>query len=156
MEKIDNKKVYSELYEIFNILGKDYTDKIPKKLYRLIDKVRDKDYTPNLLKQDGSFMLDESKIDRKTIALFGIINIKYFVTDEEEKRRLMSIYNENEINYQKELKLKYNADNIFNKKNISNKENVDSISQSVALATVKENIFTKIINKIRSFFFKKK
>ena len=34
--------VYSEVYEILNILGKKYIDKLPKDLYNLIDESRDK------------------------------------------------------------------------------------------------------------------
>jgi len=40
------KRNYSEVYEILNMLGNYYIEKLPKKLYSLIENERDRDYTP--------------------------------------------------------------------------------------------------------------
>ena len=37
MENLNIKKTYSEVYEILNILGEDFINKVPRKLYNLID-----------------------------------------------------------------------------------------------------------------------
>ena len=113
MNRLNSSKAYSEIYEILNILGEDYLNKIPKKLLDLIDKERDRDYKPDLISEDG--LLDENKIGNETIALFGVLNMKYFIQDDKEKEKLWSIYEENEIKYQKELREKYNKDTIFKK-----------------------------------------
>ena len=155
MDRVINTKTYSEIYEILNILGKDFINKLPRKLYLLIDKERDKNYAPNLLLENG--MLDESKISKETIALFSILNIKYFIQDEEEKKKWLNTFKENEIKHQEELRKKYNPDNIFKNRVISDgihSENIENkpIPNEKSLIKVKENLFSKIIKKLKNFF----
>ena len=41
-----DKKAYSELYAILQMLGKEYIDKIPEKIYKTIEKRKDAAYNP--------------------------------------------------------------------------------------------------------------
>ena len=74
----------------------------------------------------------------------------------------MKIYNSNELKYQEEIKEKYSIDKIFeNRKRNKEETNKDSEyinekEENVALIEFKENIFLKIIKKIKSLFKKKK
>ena len=155
MDRVINTKTYSEIYEILNILGKDFINKLPEKLYLLIDKERDKNYTPNLLRENG--ILDESKISKETIALFSVLNINYFIQDEEEKKKWLNTFKENEIKHQEELRKKYSPDNIFKNRVISDgiySENIENkpIKNEKSLIKVKENVFSKIVKRIKKFF----
>lgn len=155
MDRVINTKTYSEIYEILNILGKDFINKLPEKLYLLIDKERDKNYTPNLLRENG--ILDESKISKETIALFSVLNINYFIQDEEEKKKWVNTFKENEIKHQEELCKKYNPDNIFKNKTISDgkhSENIENkpITNEKSLIKVKESVFSKIVRSIKNIF----
>lgn len=145
MKRLNDKKVYSEIYEILNILGKEYINKLPSKLYQLIEEERDKNYIPILIIQDGN--LNENSISQETIALFAVLNIKYFVDNKEEKSELMDIYRQNEIKHQSELQEKYNPNNLFKKEKLENSECTEIVSY-------KESIFKRIINKIKNIFFK--
>ena len=155
MDRVINTKTYSEIYEILNILGKDFINKLPEKLYLLIDKERDKNYTPNLLRENG--ILEESKISKETIALFSVLNINYFIQDEEEKKKWLNTFKENEIKHQEELRKKYSPDNIFKNRVISDgiySENIENkpIKNEKSLIKVKENVFSKIVKRIKKFF----
>ena len=155
MDRVINTKTYSEIYEILNILGKDFINKLPEKLYLLIDKERDKNYTPNLLRENG--ILDESKISKETIALFSVLNINYFIQDEEEKKKWLNTFKENEIKHQEELRKKYSPDNIFKNRVISDgiySENIENkpIKNEKSLIKVKESVFSKIVRSIKNIF----
>ena len=57
----DVSKNYSEVYEILNLLGKKYIDKIPKKLYYFFEEERDKSYSKEISFNDLSDNLDVQK-----------------------------------------------------------------------------------------------
>ena len=42
----NNVKAYSEVYEIVNMLEKEYLDRIPEKVLDFFDEARDKEYKP--------------------------------------------------------------------------------------------------------------
>lgn len=151
---INSRKTYSEIYEILNILGKEAIDKLPHKLYVFIEKNMDKEYKPNLLNEEG--LIDETKISQETIALFAILNMKYFMQDEEEKKKLMQIYRKNEEKYQAELREKYNPDIIFKDKNINITQNIqeesnEEHSKNLPIEIKKQNIFKRLLSFIKTF-----
>ena len=133
MKKLNSKETYSEIYVILNILGEDFINKIPSKLYSLIESQKNSNYIPNLLLDNGT--LDESKISQETIALFAVLNQKYFIQDEEEKKELLKIYEQNEIQYQKELHEKYNPSKIF-----ANSKPELEINSNLSIIEVKDSI----------------
>lgn len=152
MKRVNSERTYSEIYEILNILGKEAIDKLPHKLYGLIEKEMDKEYKPNLLDENG--LVDETKISQETIALFAVLNMKYFMQDEEEKKELLKIYRKNEENYQAELREKYNPDDIFKNRKIVNVNHTKSENQeSVSLIKYEEDKwYEKIFNIIKKIF----
>lgn len=154
MERVDSRKTYSEIFEILNILGKEAIDKLPHKLYSLIEKEMDKEYKPNLLSGNG--LVDETKISKEALALFAVLNMKYFMQDEEEKKELLKIYKKNEENYQAELREKYNFDNIFKNRNAVNANHTKLKNQeSVSLIKYEEDKWYKKIFNIVKKIFKK-
>ena len=152
MQRLNSKKTYSEIYEILHILGEEYIQKIPKKLYILIENQRDVDFEPNLLKEDGS--LDESLISRETLALFAVLNMKYFVEDEQVREEFFDTLEKNEQKYQKELREKYNPDNIFKKSNQEPEIEQEISQDNVSMIEYKESIFKRIIDKIKGIFYR--
>ena len=154
MERVNSRKTYSEIFEILNILGKEAIDMLPHKLYILIEENRDKEYKPNLFGENG--LIDENKISKETLALFAVLNLKYFVQDE-EKNELLKIYKKNEENYQLELHEKYNPDNIFKNRNYiyANDTTILNNQESVMLIKYEENKwYKKIFNVIKKLFKK--
>lgn len=153
MERLNSKRTYSEIFEILNILGKGAIDKLPHKLYHLIDEERDKEYKPNLLNENG--LIDETKISQETIALFAVLNMKYFIQDEEEKRKLSKIYRENEENYRAKLREKYNPEDLFKNNKIVNKNYNKTQNQESLIKYEEDKWYKKIFNVIKKIFKRK-
>ena len=153
MQKLNSKRSYSEVYEILNFLGEEFINRIPKKMYGLIDEERDKEYKPNLLKEDG--MLDESKISQETIALFAVLNVKYFMDDENQKQEFLNTLKANEEKYQAELREKYNPDDIFKNNKVQEVEKEpQEIENNLPVEVKKEKFFERLIGIIKRFLKK--
>ena len=87
-------------------------------------------------------------MQRKTIAILAWLNLNYWCDDEEEKEKLIAIYHENDIIKDRELREKYNPDNLFKRKTKEEK------TENVAIIEHKESAFAKILNRIKRFFHK--
>ena len=149
-----DKKAYSELYAILQMLGKEYIDKIPEKIYKTIEKRKDAAYNP--VYNDMEEVL-EGRVKRKTVSILALLDYNYFSTNETDRMYMRYILEENESKYTKEKK-EYRIV-------ATNKENVNSISDMKDLNTgitrnemieYKESgikkIFKNIILRIREIF----
>lgn len=102
-------RAYVEILEIIKCMGKEYENKIPKKLLGIFEKNKDKEYKYTF---DSSKKLKEQNLLDETIGILSVIELKYWATPE-EKEMLSKVLKTNEEKYQKELRKKYNPDNIF-------------------------------------------
>ena len=149
-----DKRAYSELYAILQMLGKEYIDKIPEKIYKTIEKRKDDTYNP--IFKDMEEVL-EGRVKRKTVSILALLDYNYFSTSETDRMYMKYILEENESKYTKEKK-EYRIV-------ATNKENVNSISDMKDLniglnrnemIEYKESgikkIFKNIILRIREIF----
>lgn len=149
-----DKRAYSEIYAILQMLGKEYIDKIPEKIYKTIESRRDAAYNP--VYNDMEEVL-EGRVKRKTASILALLDYNYFSTSETDRMYMRYILEENESKYAKEKK-EYRIVGI-------NKESVNSISDMNDLNIVitrnemieyKESgikkIFKNIILRIREIF----
>ena len=139
-------QAYTEVNCLLEYLPQSYIDKLPKKLIELIQKQSNDKYKINI---DTSKSLLEQDFSKKTKDLIAVIKYNYWSTDE-EKQQLKKIFYDNENKYQKEIREKYNPENLFKKSSSKQEENV--MQNKVALVEYKESIFKKFINKIKSIF----
>lgn len=148
---ISTKDIYSEIYSVLNLLGKSYIEKLPKDLMDMIDEERNKEYNPEYtLSKD----LDKQNINKKSLSVIALLHTNYW-SDKEEKENLQKIFKLNEEKYQKELREKYNPDDVLKIKNKSEKiEQAEDEKQDKNITEYKESIFEKIINFIKRFFKK--
>ena len=146
--KNDLYKAYAEVDEILALMESEYIEKIPKKMREMFKKERPNDYNP-LIQID--IPLEEQKLQRKTFAILAMLNLNYWCEDEEEKQELIKIYAENDIKREKELREKYNPDNIF-----KNRKDIQQIEKnSLSIIEYREQRFLhKIIIFIKRFFKK--
>lgn len=92
----DLSKNYREINIILDILGKEYKNKLPRKIKELFDKGEDKNYLPGITEKD--FL--EGKYLEDTKIILSILNINYWSTPEkkyeymETLRKLDEEYNE--------------------------------------------------------------
>lgn len=135
---------YSEVYEILNLIGKEYKDKIPNKLLQIIVDGMDKNYKPTI---DMKKPLKEQNISQRTYDILGMLKLNYWCKNESEKKEFLNKISANEKRREEVLREKYNIDNIF--KN----GNTEKVKEEVALVEVKEEKwYQKIFNLIKGIF----
>lgn len=143
----NTKKVYSEVYQVLNILGNEYIRKLPKSLYNMLEEKRDTTYNP---KYTDEIAFDMQNIKKESLNILALLHFNYWCNSYEEKLELQNILEENEKIHKENLRKKYNPENIFkNKKNVYTKEAVEN---NMAVIEYKENIFRRVINKIKNIF----
>ncbi len=122
----------------------NYIKKLPTKLLKMIYRNSDEKYNIDVdLKKD----LKNQNISKKTKDMLAVLTYNYW-SSETEKKDIIERLNENENNYQEELREKYNPDNIF--KNRETK--VEALENSVAMVEYKKSIFSKIKNWFKRTF----
>ncbi len=142
-------KAYTEVKCLLEYLPQSYIDRLPKKLIELIKRQSNEQYKINI---DINKSLLEQNFSTKTKDLIAVINYNYWSTDE-ERQQLKNKFYENENRYQTELLEKYNPNDIFKKKE-SKTDLTENIESNLQMVEYNENIFRRIINKIKRIFIK--
>ena len=138
-------KAYAEVDEILALMENKYIEKIPRKMREMFKDERTLEYKPEI-KVD--IPLDKQNLQRKTFAILAMLNLNYWCEDEEEKRKLLQVYTENDKIREEELRKKYNPDNIFKNKQIQ----VQKEENTSLIEIREENFIKRIIRKIMKFF----
>ena len=111
---IETKETYSEVYQILNLLGNEYINKLPKSLFNMLEEKRDINYNP---KYTDDIPLNKQNIKKETISIIALLHLNYWCENESEQIELKQLFKNNEDKYQEEVRNKYNVDNIFKKHN---------------------------------------
>lgn len=134
---MDILKTYTEVFEILNLLGNEYIQKIPIELYNHIESNRDK---KSIIEYDVDKDILGQNISEDARDMIAYLNLQYWCS-QEEKQELMKQYQQNDNLYEEKIREKYNVDIFLNKKR-------ESTQQNMQLVEYKENIFKKIFEKI--------
>ena len=139
-------KAFKEAYLLINDLSSELYVKIPKSFIKMIKENMDNSYDISLDKLNTEGMMEETEI------LMSLI-FRDFLCSEELNQKLIE-YDNNQIKQELE---RYN--NIFGNKYKEEKElenteeDLNEIEENNSLMVVKEeNIFIKIINKLKNIF----
>lgn len=137
------RKSYSEVYEILNLMEKEYTDKIPNKIKDLIINEKDNEFKVNI---SPEVPLENQNLQKDTLTILAILYLNYWYKNEQEKQELIKIFD----SVDKKNSEIYSVDNLFKKqeKVISIKEE----NEETQLIEYKEKFFTKLINKLKRLF----
>ncbi len=150
---ITNNPEYTQAYTEVNCLLKympySYINKLPEKLLTLIENQSDDYYYIEIDPEKG---LAEQGLSQKAKDLLAVLKYNYWSTDD-EKKKLSIIFYENEKKYQDELHIKYNPKEIF-KNNEEKLNSTNIVKTDTQMVVYKENLFIKILSKIKNFFKK--
>lgn len=146
---IKTREIYSELYQVLNLLGDEYIDKLPSSLVNMLKDKRQVNYTPQYTKD---VPLNKQSIKKETMSIIALLYLNYWCENENERLEVKQILKSNENKYQAELKKIYNLDNIFKKYNQEPKKVENNIEIKTSMIPYKGLIFNRIINKIKSIF----
>lgn len=139
------KNVYAEVFEILSYMDRKIILKTPIEIIEFIKKNREEGYISRIDKND---IFNKNNIEKKTLSILAWLNINYWA-EAEKKKELIKQYRDNDIKYELELREQYIEKELFVKKQIE--EN----SKNTSIAKInEENIFKRIISKIKQFFKK--
>ena len=143
----NRENAYTEVYTILQELNEEEYSKIPPEVLETIEENMNKGYEFML---DDELELKEQQMLPETKAILFNLFRDYLATTE-QKEKIIKMQNEERQNNELKKQQNYNVDVFQNKTKISTKpiENQDN-----ELIKYKENIFRKIINKIKSWLKK--
>lgn len=153
-----DKRAYSELYAILQMLGKEYIDKIPEKIYKGIENRKDDTYNP--IYNDMEEVL-EGRVKRKTVSMLALLDYNYFSTTETDRMYMRYILEENENKYKKnkneyrivdENKEAINENNNISDNNEDNSNNLIRNEMIEYKESGMKKLFNNIILKIKEMF----
>ncbi len=90
---IDYKKAYSEVDTFIELLNDENKKKIPKELIDFFKKEKDSNYKKDI---DPNKPIKEQNLSTEALSIIAYLNLTYWCEDENEKKKLIEIYNENE------------------------------------------------------------
>lgn len=141
------RKAYTEVDNFIELLDEYHKNKIPKKLREFFKNEKEKKYIKNIYR---NIPIKEQNLLQETLSLIAFLNLQYWCDDEEERKRLRKIYTENEKTSMKQMRLKYDVNNIFRerRKEVIEEETKDN----VAMIRYKDSLIQRIVNKIKKIF----
>lgn len=140
--------IAKETIYVLNNFNSTFISKISKQILKdLIELAKGSN---KVVKIDKSKSLNEQNILPETKDMIALLYYNYIATPD-EKKKILQIWNENEARYQEKIRRQYNLDNLFKKDNVVNSYNTKKEIYT-DMIEYKENIFQKIINKIKEFF----
>lgn len=148
--KQEYAKAFTEVYEIFKLMPEELLNKIPKKFIEMIEEERDKEYHPNIKEPIENEILQD-----ETVVILSLIYRDFLCTGEERKKLQEKDAKEIQIvqeKLEKELREKYNPDDIFKNRNHKNEE-LETLSEENKMITIQEKKwYEKIFNIIKRIF----
>lgn len=149
------KKGILEVLEILKYSGKEYTNKLPKKLIAFFKENASENYKPQI---DVNKKIEDMDLLPETKGLLSLLYMDYWSTPE-EKEEFKKILKENQEKIEQELREKYNPDKIFDRpeekeetaEQIEESENVEGVRGDEALTEYHESFMKNLINKIKEF-----
>ena len=145
---INTREAYAEVDSFIECLDSYDKNKVPESIRKYFKKEKSKNYNKII---DVNKPIKDQNLKDETLAIIAMLNLKYWCDDEEEKKRLMTIYSENEKKYQNELKEKYDIEKIFEERNNKKLEN----HQEKNVPEIKkESFWDKLKNMILKIFKK--
>ena len=151
----NRKNAYTEVYTILQDLNEEEYNKIPPEVIETLDANRNKEYEYFL---DNELELKDQPMLPETKAILFNLFRDYLATPEQ---RTKIIKMQNEARQKNELKKQqmYNTD-VFANKSINkttklNENELKTNNNEKQILEYKENIFKRILNKIKSLFMKR-
>ena len=145
---INTREAYAEVDNFIECLDSYDKNKVPESIRKYFKKEKSKNYNKII---DVNQPIKDQNLKDETLAIIAMLNLKYWCDDEEEKKRLMTIYSENEKKYQNELKEKYDIEKIFEERNNKKSENYQ---EKNVPEIKKESLWDKLKNMILKMFKK--
>ena len=126
-----NNYIYSEVLDILDNMEVKYKELLPKKLIQFLNENANSEYQKHV---NPNISLSKQKISKDVITILAMINLKYWVKDENHKAELIERYrmNNNEISNE-ELKKIFESDNSENNSTTTNESLEIDVNKSLVI-----------------------
>lgn len=143
---IKTKEMYSEIYSILGLMEEKYVNRLPAKLYNLIQDNRLENYNPVY---DPLESLANQNIKKETATMLVLLKLNYWCDSEEEKDEIREALKKNSENLEKIMREQYSSANMFKHLNRENEvqENVEKTKNEMTEYS-EEGFFKKLLRKI--------
>mgnify|MGYP007106858696 FL=1 len=137
------KNAYTEVYEIIEQLNEEEYSKIPPQVIKAIEENRNTEYEFEL--EEDIELKDQELLPETKAILFNLF--RDYLSTPEQKEKIIKMQAEERLRNEQKKQEQYNLDVFANKQK---KPNIKE--EHTELIEYKENIFKRILNKIRQFF----
>lgn len=145
--KEEYREAFSEVEQIINLMPTSLSNKIPLGFKQIVSTEKSKTYYPKI-----SEPIEECTLKEETTIILAVI-YRDFLCSKQEKEKLIERDSNNLQEFEKELRKKYNPDNIFKNRKNSQPVLEHNISVENAIIEYKEkNFIQKIFEKIKHIF----
>lgn len=144
--KQEYREAFEEIYEIFELMPKELLNKIPTKFHEMIEQERDKKYFPNIKEP-----LEQQELRNETIIILGLI-YRDFLCPLEEKKKLQEKDAKELRKLEKEIKQKYNTDDIFKNKGKIIEEQTQPYEETKMIVLQEQKWYKMLYNIIKNIF----
>lgn len=149
MENIEYSNSLYQISEILKYINPDLKARIPKKFISYFENNKSKNFNWTI---DKTLPLEKQDLLPKTKEILTVL-YRDFICDDIERVKLEKILDNNEAKYQKELRERYNPDEVL--KNRQKKNEFTNIQiKNIQVSENKNSLFYKIIHRIKFIFHK--
>lgn len=142
-------KAFSEVEQIIKLMPESLQNKIPDRFKNIIFTEKSQAYIPNIKEP-----FEQCNIMEETKIILAVI-YRDFLCSEEEKKEIKLKDSQKLMEYEKELREKYNPDDIFkNKKNNQIKIEETQAEEKAMVEYKEKNFLQKLFDKIKHLFKK--
>ena len=141
----NRKNAYTEVYTILQDLNEEEYNKIPPEVVEAIKANRNEEYEYEL---DAELELKDQPMLAETKAILFNMFRDYLATPE-QKAKIIRMQNEARQNNELKKQQMYNIDVFANRQK---EDTVQQNSEKTQIVKYKENIFKRILNKMKRFF----
>lgn len=143
---MNSSYAYAEVLEILDNMDSIYVNKIPEKFRIFLKDNASKNYKKHI---EVSKDLQGQVLSPKTLSILALINLKFWVENEEHKQKLLARYQENDRKKMEKLSkaIDKNDYKVFDK--VKEKE----VYEETALVVEKKSIFRRFVDYLKSLIF---
>lgn len=143
---INTRNAYAEVDNFIECLDLYHKNKVPDDIREYFKREKSKNYNKMI---DINQPIKNQNLMDETLAIIAMLNLKYWCDDEEEKKRLINIYLENERKIHDELKEKYDIERVFKERN--SKKELNFKDEKVP-DIKRKGFFSELKNRVLNFF----
>lgn len=145
--KEEYREAFSEVAQIINLMPSNLVGRIPIEFKQIIQAEKSKTYIPNITEP-----IEQCALKTETIIILALI-YRDFLCSKEERENLIARDTNNLVDFEKELREKYNPDNIFKNRNTTQYSQEEYPKEQTAIVEYKEkNFLQKLFDRIKHLF----